>query len=231
MNVDVGEILPANHFNLPKLHSLLHYVRAIIELGTSDNYNTETTERLHIDYAKDAYRAGNHKDFVINMTTWLTCMEKMDHHSAHIAWLLAKPSTTRPIDKPLNRLQLTKCPSSKAVTITTLAEQYHAPRFLHHLQHYLRTFIPPSPSPVRNQVSQAIDALSTRPLTFPVFHQIRILNHPTQDVDGIADRKDAIHVSPAHFDKKIGAIIRDERFDTLLVEEKDTVEDTGIQGV
>ena len=49
-------------FNIPKLHSLLHYVCAIKLFGTTDNYNTKTTERLHIDFAKDAYQATNHKD-------------------------------------------------------------------------------------------------------------------------------------------------------------------------
>jgi hypothetical protein len=47
------------HFNLPKLHSLIHYTAAIRCFGTTDNYNTETTERLHIDFDKDAYRASN----------------------------------------------------------------------------------------------------------------------------------------------------------------------------
>ncbi|KAF9778022.1 hypothetical protein BJ322DRAFT_1102226 [Thelephora terrestris] len=35
-------------FNLPKLHSLVHYVESIELFGTTDNYNTEYTERLHI---------------------------------------------------------------------------------------------------------------------------------------------------------------------------------------
>ncbi|KAJ7667993.1 hypothetical protein B0H14DRAFT_2424805, partial [Mycena olivaceomarginata] len=43
-------------FNLPKLHSMEHYPQNIANFGTSDNYNTEYTERLHIDLAKDAYR-------------------------------------------------------------------------------------------------------------------------------------------------------------------------------
>ncbi|TBU36028.1 hypothetical protein BD309DRAFT_1029980 [Dichomitus squalens] len=54
-------------FNIPKLHALLHYVRCIKLYGTTDNYNMETSERLHIDFAKDAYRATNHRDeFLIN---------------------------------------------------------------------------------------------------------------------------------------------------------------------
>jgi hypothetical protein len=49
------------NFNLPKLHSLTHYALSIQLFGTIDNYNTEQTERLHIDLAKDAYRVTNRK--------------------------------------------------------------------------------------------------------------------------------------------------------------------------
>ena len=56
------------HFKLPKLHNAGHY-RYLIELfGTLDNYNTQATERLHIDFAKDAYAATNHKDEFLQMT-------------------------------------------------------------------------------------------------------------------------------------------------------------------
>ena len=41
------------HFNIPKFHSLLHYMDCIKMYGTMDNYNIEAFERLHIDLAKD----------------------------------------------------------------------------------------------------------------------------------------------------------------------------------
>ena len=47
--VDVG---CREHFNFPKLHSLLHYVDSIKLFGTTDNYNTELFERLHINFTK-----------------------------------------------------------------------------------------------------------------------------------------------------------------------------------
>ncbi|KAI0070398.1 hypothetical protein K474DRAFT_1713361 [Panus rudis PR-1116 ss-1] len=47
------------HFNIPKLHSLVHYLESIRERGPLDGFNTELSERLHIDFAKEAYRAGN----------------------------------------------------------------------------------------------------------------------------------------------------------------------------
>jgi phage gp29-like protein len=35
-----------------------------------DNFNTEYMERLHIEFAKDAYAATNHKDEFVQMATW-----------------------------------------------------------------------------------------------------------------------------------------------------------------
>ena len=47
------------HFNIPKFHALLHYIDAIRSRGSCDGFNTELPERLHIDLAKNAYRASN----------------------------------------------------------------------------------------------------------------------------------------------------------------------------
>ncbi|THU81588.1 hypothetical protein K435DRAFT_614232, partial [Dendrothele bispora CBS 962.96] len=74
------------HFHFPRLHSLAHYAQAIRYYGTTDNYSTETTERLHIDFAKDAYRASNKKDEYAQMTKWLERREKIMHHSNYIDW-------------------------------------------------------------------------------------------------------------------------------------------------
>ena len=59
------------NFNLPKLHSLTHYASSIQLFGMIDNYNTEQSERLHINLAKDAYRATNRRDEYAQMTLWL----------------------------------------------------------------------------------------------------------------------------------------------------------------
>ena len=50
------------NFNLPKLHSLSHYVSSIWLFSTTDNYNTEQLECLHIDFTKNAYHMSNYKD-------------------------------------------------------------------------------------------------------------------------------------------------------------------------
>ena len=78
------------HFNnIPKLHFLCHYLLSITLFGTTNNYNTEYTERLHIDLAKDTYRATNHVDEYTQMTLWLERWEKIYQHQDYISWLLA----------------------------------------------------------------------------------------------------------------------------------------------
>ncbi|KAJ7791142.1 hypothetical protein B0H14DRAFT_2275522, partial [Mycena olivaceomarginata] len=64
------------NLNLPKLHNCEHYPMYITLFGTTDNCNTEYTERLHIDLTKDAYRATNFKDKFPQMTLWLDRKEK-----------------------------------------------------------------------------------------------------------------------------------------------------------
>ncbi|KAF8269647.1 hypothetical protein EI94DRAFT_1897314, partial [Lactarius quietus] len=61
-----------DNFNVPKIHSLLHYSPSICLFGTTDNYNTEQTEHLHIDYMKHAFAATNKKDVKSQMTTCVT---------------------------------------------------------------------------------------------------------------------------------------------------------------
>ncbi|KAI9570029.1 hypothetical protein HD554DRAFT_2204195 [Boletus coccyginus] len=64
-----------NHFNIPKFHSLMHYTDTIRTLGSLDGLNTETSEHLHIDFAKKAYAMTNWKDYTVQMTWWLKQQE------------------------------------------------------------------------------------------------------------------------------------------------------------
>lgn len=76
-------------FNIPKLHSLLHDVEAIGRLGTRslDYLSTETSERrLHIDYAKNAYRAASRQEYLMQMTLWLQRQEALMRRDAFFAW-------------------------------------------------------------------------------------------------------------------------------------------------
>ncbi|KAJ3744256.1 hypothetical protein DFH05DRAFT_1535542 [Lentinula detonsa] len=80
------EARKATHFNIPKLHAMKHYVALIRHFGSADGFNTESPERLHIDYAKNAYRASNKKDYVIQMTRWLQRQEAVDRFTLFLDW-------------------------------------------------------------------------------------------------------------------------------------------------
>ncbi|KAI0741314.1 hypothetical protein C8Q80DRAFT_1273779 [Daedaleopsis nitida] len=75
------------HFNIPKLHSLIHYIEAIRRLGCLDGLNTESSERLHIDFAKKAYRASSRCEYFVQMTTWLQRQEAIQRRVAYLDWI------------------------------------------------------------------------------------------------------------------------------------------------
>jgi len=122
------------HFdNIPKLHFLEHYLDTIILYGTTDNYNTEYTERLHIYLAKDAYHATNHKDEFSQMTIWLERKEKIYHHEKYIAWqLVGAPPPTQwhpPAVLKHAHLQMMKHPSRNAISLDHIVRDYGASYF------------------------------------------------------------------------------------------------------
>lgn len=81
-------------FEIPKLHSLLHYTAMIGLLGSADGYNTETPERMHIDFAKKAYKASNRRDYYKQMTRWLSRQAFIAYFSSYLTWLAINPTPT-----------------------------------------------------------------------------------------------------------------------------------------
>jgi len=45
--------------NIPKIHSLLHYIECIREMGSADNSDTEISEAAHKNIIMDSYRSSN----------------------------------------------------------------------------------------------------------------------------------------------------------------------------
>ncbi|KAJ7798379.1 hypothetical protein B0H13DRAFT_2245195 [Mycena leptocephala] len=74
------------HFNISKLHKLKHYVDSIRSRGTADGFNTEGTERLHIDLAKLAYNASNKRAYTRHMTLWLRRQESVHKFGSYLQW-------------------------------------------------------------------------------------------------------------------------------------------------
>jgi hypothetical protein len=75
------------HFNIPKLHAIIHYLTAIQALGSTDGYNTKSPERLHIEFAKEGYRASNKRDYLEQMAVWLQRREAIWLKESYLMWL------------------------------------------------------------------------------------------------------------------------------------------------
>ncbi|KAJ3769430.1 hypothetical protein FB446DRAFT_812086 [Lentinula raphanica] len=226
------------NFNLPKLHFLCHYVRAIKYYGTTDNYNTETTEH--------AYRASNHKDEYAQMTRWLERREKIFHHTNYVAWRLSSitvhchshgSSLTPTSFTPTSALTPTlgaqrtledmKCvythkvsqfPTIKAVALSKLEDTgpsgYHAVRFEHTLKRFLVQYRDPS-VPI-NQLDDYARFVVLPFSSLPVWHKVKFINPSLFGSKTL----DYICAQPCRFDGN-GKVVHPSRFDTALLRLKD----------
>ncbi|KAJ3928901.1 MAG: hypothetical protein NXY57DRAFT_1050289 [Lentinula lateritia] len=79
----------------------------------------QTTERLHIDFAKDAYHASNRKDEYVQMTHWLERREKIMHHKNYLSWRLSKQTSSL--------LTVQSFTPTPATLISQIGERYDFP--------------------------------------------------------------------------------------------------------
>ncbi|KAJ6456801.1 hypothetical protein C8R47DRAFT_996166 [Mycena vitilis] len=89
------------HFNISKLHKMKHYVDSIRSRGSAAGFNTEGTERLHIDLAKVGYQASNKKAYTRQMTVWLRRQESVHKFGSYLQWAVPgylAPLTTADLD-------------------------------------------------------------------------------------------------------------------------------------
>ena len=56
-------------------------------MGSADGYNSESPERLHIDFAKEAYCASNKRDYVEQMAIWLQRQEASWLQESYLIWV------------------------------------------------------------------------------------------------------------------------------------------------
>ncbi|KAJ7062668.1 hypothetical protein C8F01DRAFT_985774 [Mycena amicta] len=85
---DFGIRNEENGFNISKLHKLPHYVHSIRTRGVTGSFSTELSERLHIDFAKFAYKASNRNNYIPQMVKWLGRQEKVHKFASYLEWAL-----------------------------------------------------------------------------------------------------------------------------------------------
>lgn len=189
--------------------------------GTTDNYNTEYTERLHIELAKDAWRATNFKDEFPQMTLWLEWKEKILCHDKFVKWWLAgcpgplsRISSSLPLGVVYERqVKMPKHPSAKAVTLDIIANEYGARYFKDALARYVAQYRKPGTILTRAQIEHEALEVAIPFCAVPVYHIIKFttpdyITHSQLIVD-------SAHVKPAWHDGH-GNLIP-ARFDTVLV--------------
>lgn len=140
--------VPGDNLDLPKLHALEHFSDVVEDFGSLDGLNTENQERLHIEFAKDAYAATNKRDHEPQMVMWLERREKMSRHFVEVQQRLGEPLLV-PLSlskKPTNRksaahmksrVVLAKKPSAFNVSFETLISDHGAKSF----EMALKTFV------------------------------------------------------------------------------------------
>lgn len=204
-----------DQFNIPKLHSLLHYGNSICLFGTTDNYNTEQTERFHVDCVKKAYGATNRKDEYPQMATWIRRREKVQAHTGYIKWRqhdLTCPQTSTPIehlDAP-RFLKMTRHPTVTAVSYEELSEKYGAVDFQDCLADFVAQLNHPGASTAALRSRAADTLLPFRRV--PVFHRIKFVSRRSSDDFEVVD---GVVVRPEQNDARGRTM--PARFDTVLV--------------
>ena len=216
-------------FNLPKLHFASHYVEYIKLYGTLDNFNTEYTERLHIDLAKDAYAATNHKDEYPQMTLWLERKEKIFRHHQYVQWRLEGSPAPEPVEwtppgLEIDRtLHMTKHPTVRAVPLLTISTQYGATHFREAFARFVA--LSNQPNLTRAQLERAIWGVRLPFNKLAVWHRVKYLRK--DPVSKIRSTADSIHCQPERLNPRGNTI--PARFDTALINDG-SGENTGIEG-
>lgn len=206
------------HFLVPKLHSLSHYERSITLFGAADNYNTEQTERLHIDFTKNAFRATNFKDEFRQMVIWLERYETMRQRAAFMRLREERNSASIQREPPARSFLppklfpfLTIHPSERRVSYDSLAHRYGAFDFQDALADFIVRHNHPelSASASRRQADNTL--IPFRHVS--AFHKLKFA-----ESDSHMDRKtvDTIHIRPEASNRR-GRGTNPGRFDTALV--------------
>jgi hypothetical protein len=219
------------HFNIPKIHQMLHYIDAIKSRSSADGYNSESPERLHIDFAKHAYRASNKREYVCQMTIWLGHQEAVAQFTAYLNWL-SNCDLTEPDPEPdpkladniggeedpavimANKHNMANSRVSHTISIkpgfphhdlTTITNNFKAENFSPLLTTFICHAYPPPKSPV---LPNAMDR-------FDLFKVLSV-RRPDFKATGCYKSVNYIRATPA-VPGRLGKKDVDAHFDTVLV--------------
>lgn len=223
------------HFNISKLHNIKHYLDSIRSRGTADGYNTEGSERLHIDLAKMGYRAGNKKEYIRQMTVWLRRQESIHQFALFLKWAApcdegTKSASTANVDEELDRGDVDEgghgetvevddiiiqtevthhvAKKTQLATVTSIINDFGAVDFLTHFNAFLQT--------------KQVPTIATNSTQFPIYKRATLKLPPIPEVSShyIAD---TVHCTKAILQSVTSMGIKQgasAKFSTVLVKIK-----------
>ncbi|VDC05619.1 unnamed protein product [Peniophora sp. CBMAI 1063] len=222
------------HFNFPKLHAIAHYYDSIRLFGTADNFNTSYSERLHIDFAKSAYRASNRKDEYPQMTVWLQRREQIQAHQSYVYWRLHG----RPTLEDLPRAPLPRAPKLKrkiartpnrSVNFADADRLYGAEDFESVLKQYVLKIKLPTLS------DQHIADIAATAYTLPftsvcAYHRLKFWHTDALEREGewVQELPDSILARPAYRDAQRRKV--QGQYSTALIDEYGEGGSNGVTG-
>ncbi|KAJ3911791.1 hypothetical protein F5877DRAFT_93729 [Lentinula edodes] len=241
-------------FNIPKVHSMNHYTPMILSIGAAPGYNTEWSERLHIDFAKLAYRASNRRDYIKQMTHWLDRREKVLWFTRFLDWALEKDRidwlATREVDEEENE---------EAVTIPEFGEALQVEGIRTNLQYGESTCMVAKRTPVTNITIESLDSdfgcstfvyamerflreqnllrsdyWDAQPAKYSLYKQFRVIVLPTLEISNspIVDVVHATATQPAVLSGRGKRKYTPAQFETVLARKSlpDSREDLDVLG-
>lgn len=194
--------------------------------GSTDNYDMQYTEQLHIDYTKEAYCATNTCNELPQMMTWPERQEQIHQLTAYIGWQ-HRGSNNWSIPPPhpsLSRncyIKLTRHPSIKLVPINDLQNKYGVEFFRAALARFV--VLQRNPRTTHAHLEQDILDICMPSTNVSVYHRIQYQDDDRSDSGTV----DTICIQPHRNDDKKGGIV-EGRFDTALIH---TREGGGIHGI
>jgi hypothetical protein len=209
-------------FNIPKFHSLLHYIEAIELFGTTDNYNTEMFERLHIDFAKHGWRASNQRDEFPQMIRWLSRQEKVisfEFHQKNIQHTQNNINSDAVLRQPLAKkkaiISIAKHPNFPSRQLSLIEDKHDAPYFIYCLKVFLNSF---TTKKVPNRY------LNESELPFKHVNVYNMFRFHPQGIHDEEEESDIVRAFPRSAQHPCG------RFDTVIAIINETAESTGLAG-
>lgn len=198
------------HFKIPKFHSLLHYIQCIKYFGTTDNYNTEFFERLHIDFAKKGWRASNKKNEAPQMIRWLSRQEKVASFERHLE---PPQDVGEKIQKNLPDIMIPKRAVSYNRPIALIAKEHSCPMLNTALINYLAEGANMSLKDIKRHGNLHQTYFNS----LHVYRQCKLKQLALQD-----DEEEVVYTIKAH---------PDTQYDTVVVISGNDAEATGLQGM